>query len=314
MGCMDPLEALAACSITPRGEPEALSSGVTCHAWRVATDHGPLVVRIEREDRPPAAADAPRFEVQAAIADRLAAADPSLAVPRNLGTGVGGGLAWSVETLAPGLPTRDHDGPGPAAARDLGRLLAALHALPVEGFGMLEDRRDVLRGSAGDFVEGVLSRYAEAWPYSGRPLVSHPVTRVAPHLVGRLGEVRDQLERYAEAPVVPLHGDLHGGHVFVEDGRLSGVIDFGSAWAGPAAFDLAGVALFLGWAVLDAALEGYEANGVMRDVRRAEAEQLAVVLVLHRIRRAAEERQVGLPQWVGFLEELLPRATRRGDA
>lgn len=312
---MEPLELVRGLGVTPRGDAVALTSGVSCEAWRVESDRGPLVVRIERADRPTAEADAPRFEAQAAILRRLAEGDTSLAVPRNLGTGAEGGRGWSVDTLAPGEPVRELDGPSVGAAAELGRLLRALHALPVEGFGMLEDRRELLRGTAASFVEGVLARYAEAWPYSGTPLVAHPVARVAPHLLGAIGELREQLERYAEASAVAvLHGDLHGGHVFVEDGRLAGVIDFGSAWAGPPAFDLASVAVFMGWGVLEDVLAGYETNSVLRDVRRAEAEQLAVVLALHRLRRAVEERQGEPARWVGFLEELLPRATRRGDA
>jgi aminoglycoside phosphotransferase (APT) family kinase protein len=311
---MDPLEILRGVGVSPRGAAVALPSGVSCDAWRVESDRGPLVVRVERADRPAAEADEPRFEAQAGIVERIAEVDATLAVPRNLDTGRESELGWSVDTLVPGAAVRDVDAPSRAAAAELGRLLAALHALPVEGFGMLEDRRDGLRGSAGSFLEGVLARYAKAWPYSGQPLVAHPVARVAPQLVGALGELREQLERYADSSTIAaLHGDLHGGHVFVEEGRLAGVIDFGSAWAGPAAFDLASVAVFMGWAVLEEVLAGYEANSVLRDVRRAEAEQLAVVLALHRLRRAVEERQGAAERWVGFLEELLPRATRRGD-
>ena len=83
---MDPLEPLRALGITPRGEAIALPSGVSCDAWRVESDRGPLVVRIERAGRPTAAADAPRFEAQAAILDRLARVQPALPLPTPVAT------------------------------------------------------------------------------------------------------------------------------------------------------------------------------------------------------------------------------------
>ncbi len=315
-GRMDPLDVLRSLDITPRGEAKALPPGVNCDAWRVETNRGVMVVRIERADRADAEADAPRFKAQAGILERLAGVRPALPLPTPIATGDEGGRAWSVDTAIPGRDHRPGDAPTAAVARELGRLLAALHALPVEGFGMLEDRRDVLRGSADDFAAGVLTRYAEAWPYSGQPLVAHPIARIAPQLIGALGDLRDQLERYAEASTIAvLHGDLHGGHVFAaqDEEALAGVIDFNSSWAGPPAFDLASVALNLGWPTLDDVLASYEPNAVLRDVRRAEAEQLAVVVALHRVSRAVRARN-DPARWVEFLEALLPRATRRGDA
>ncbi len=313
---MDPLDVLHALDITPRGEAEALPPGVSCHAWRVETERGALVVRIERADRADAEADAPRFETQAGILERLAGVRPALPLPTPIATGDESGRAWSVDTAIARRDYREGDAPSAAVGRELGRLLAALHALPVEGFGMLEDRRDVLRGSADDFEAGVLTRYAEAWPYSGQPLVAHPIVRHAPPLIGALGDLRGQLERYAEASTIAvLHGGLHGGHVFAapDDGALAGVIDFNSAWAGPPAFDLASVALYFGWVTLNDVLASYEPNAVLRDVRRAEAEQLAVVVALHRVSRTVQARN-DPARWVEFLGELLPRATRRGDA
>lgn len=319
---MDPLEPLRALGITPRGEAIALPSGVSCDAWRVESDRGPLVVRIERADRPTAEADAPRFEAQAGILERLARVEPALAVPAPVATNAtlgaddpfGGAALWSVDTAIEGDPYPLGEGPSTPVASELGRLLAALHALPVEGFGMLEDRRDLFRGSAADFASGVLSRYAGSWPYSGQPLVAHPVARVAPHLVGPLGELREQLERYAEVSTVAvLHGDLHGGHVLAttDPVALAGVIDFDSAWAGPPAFDLASVALYLGWPAFEDVLTAYQSNSVLRDMRRAEAAQLATVIALHRVRRAVEAGNMDPAGSIRFLEDLLPRATRR---
>lgn len=48
-----------------------------------------------------------------------------------------------------------------------------------------------------------------------------------------------------DGPRVWVHGDLHPANVVVEDGTLSGVIDFGSVFAGDPAWDLAAAWLLL---------------------------------------------------------------------
>lgn len=93
--------------------------------------------------------------------------------------------------------------------------------------------------------------------------------------------------------------------------RLGGLIDFGSAWVAPPACELASFAAFYGWPLTRALLEGYEASGVMREVRLAEAYQLAIVVALHRIRRAVEESHPLRQRWLDFLEVTLPLAMRR---
>lgn len=75
-----------------------------------------------------------------------------------------------------------------------------------------------------------------------------------------------QLERRYEeaAPLMAwpdgrlLHGDLEGGHVFVDAaGDYRGLIDFGQAQAGDPRWDLARVPLWDGEDALDALLDGY---------------------------------------------------------
>jgi hypothetical protein len=57
-------------------------------------------------------------------------------------------------------------------------------------------------------------------------------------------------------------------------------------------------------------LEGYTSNSILREIRLAEAHQLAVMLALQKVdkHRGNEER---LAQAVAFLEETLPLAVRR---
>ena len=60
------------------------------------------------------------------------------------------------------------------------------------------------------------------------------------------------------APRVPIHGDLGGHHVLSgEDGRLRGVLDFGDALIGDAAFDFAGLLNAFSWRFIDLVLTSY---------------------------------------------------------
>ena len=71
------------------------------------------------------------------------------------------------------------------------------------------------------------------------------------------------------APEAPqplwLHGDIHGGNMLKQDGRLSGVIDWGLSGIGDAACDLSAA-----WAVFDAP----ERTRFLEAMRASEAEQL----------------------------------------
>ena len=61
-----------------------------------------------------------------------------------------------------------------------------------------------------------------------------------------------------QAPRVPVHGDLDGEHVLSgEDGRLRGVLDFGDALIGDAAFDVAGLLNAFSWRFVDLMLASY---------------------------------------------------------
>jgi aminoglycoside phosphotransferase (APT) family kinase protein len=82
--------------------------------------------------------------------------------------------------------------------------------------------------------------------------------------------VLDLWKAVLEAPRFPgaptwIHGDLHPGNLIVEDGRLSGVIDFGDLTAGDPATDLA-----VTWMMFPPALRpafvtaaGYEGDGAL---------------------------------------------------
>jgi len=314
--------------IAATGEsPNALrivGQGVTAVAWRADADGGSYSVLVALPvetyaDQYPEAG--PRFEARFAVQTALHARDPRCPEPiaTNRGPGIPPsleGIAWMVSTWAEGDAL---EGPMPdAVARDLGEAVAQLHRVPSAGYGMLADTAEAIRGAASDPGEGFTSRWgAEAWPYNGLPLSTHPIVQTAPHLVMPAAALREQLLAYADVPARAVcHTDLSRPNYLVEDGRLSAIIDFGDAAIVPPAVDIASFAFYEVWDATERFLEGYASNSVLRDIRRAEAQQLAVVLALQKIQKHAKRRPdtERLQRAITFLEATLPLASRRSDA
>ncbi len=304
-----------AAGVQPRGA-RIMGRGVTAIGWRIDTDAEPVAVRIALPED--VRSEPTRVEAEFAILDALHPLDGR--VPRPIATSsdedildpLRGALAWSVQTLVEGTPL--DKSPAPLdAARDLGALLARLHALPVEGWGLLEDRRGPLYGVAPDAASGLVSRWPNLWPYDGSTLLAHPIVRLRPALLEPLSRLREQLLRYAEMDARAVcHSDLHADNILCDaDGRLAGTIDFGDAFVGYPAWDLANFAYHFGWPATEALIEGYESKTVMREVRLAEARQLAVPSALVKVRKYLDRDPARLERTLAFLEETLPHAIRR---
>lgn len=306
-----------AAGVEPRGA-RPIGDGASTIAWRVETDGEAVIVLVQKPgDVPP-----PRYAAQLALLDRLHPLDQR--VPQPFGASHDDELAgivptdraWAVIGEVRGAAT-DSAGEAeqltPEAARDLGELLAKLHSIECEGFGWPEDRRDALRGTAPDMEAGLLQRWPASWPFDGSAIISHPVTRQAPHLLDGLAKLREPLLGFNDIDLaVPLHGDLNPRKLLLVDGRLSGLVGFGDLLIGPPALDIASFAYFFGWERVEPLLAGYASNGVMRDVRRAEAQMLSVVIALHQLQKqvAGEERSSRDP--IAFVEETLPLAAPSG--
>jgi len=314
-----------ACGLTPRAAAP-LADGVSTVAWRVETGGEALVVSVER----PASLAGPRrvraaFEARASLLERLHPRDPR--VPRAIVTHadvdpradpLGGRLPWAVTSFVDGRPLGAGDPPArpdprERAARELGTLLRALHALPASGWGMLADERGAPRGVAGEPAKGLLVRWPGLWPFDGRPLIAHPIAPAAPHLVGALAALREPLLRWGDPTLARAicHGDLTPTHVLSSpDGALAGLIDFGDAMVAAPAWDLAGFAWHHGWPLLSTLLEGYEPRRLRREILLAEAQQLSIALALRYYDRDAASGRGG-ERAVRFIEETLPLAIRR---
>jgi aminoglycoside phosphotransferase (APT) family kinase protein len=135
--------------------------------------------------------------------------------------GCGYPWSWSVVPYLPGVPAAASSFDPAAAAAAVGGFLGALHVpAPAD---------------------------APANPFRGVPLAERASTFAA-NLALLTGQVdRDAVLRAwvaaltapgYDGPPVWLHGDLHPANILVNDGQVSGVIDFGDITAGDPASDL----------------------------------------------------------------------------
>jgi aminoglycoside phosphotransferase (APT) family kinase protein len=200
-----------------------------------------------------------------------------LPIPRPERTGVpacGYPYSWSVVPYLPGVPAAEASSFDPAAAAAaVGGFLGALHVpAPAD---------------------------APANPFRGVPLAERASTFAANlALLGSQADRDAVLRAWVAAltapgydgPPVWLHGDLHPANILVNDGQVSGVIDFGDITAGDPASDLS-----VAWMLLPLSCHGsfwsaYQASsgragGPADDALRARARgwalNLAVVFLAH---------------------------------
>ncbi|MFD2083397.1 Predicted kinase, aminoglycoside phosphotransferase (APT) family [Actinopolymorpha cephalotaxi] len=149
-------------------------------------------------------------------------------------------LPYLLMRCLPGGPIDDTDDVDDAdeALVAAGRWLRAVHEIEVEGYGLLT----ASRGPDGTWgqVRGRESTWAD--------VVAHPLGRLPDLVAARIldeslaGRVRAAfaagagLLAYGRGGVL-LHADLHPRHVFAEQGRLTGIIDWGDATAGDPAYE-----------------------------------------------------------------------------
>ena len=204
-----------------------------------------------------------------------------LPIPYPERTGVpahGYPYSWSVVPYLPGVPAAQASSFDPAgAAAVVGRFLGALHVpAPAD---------------------------APANPFRGVPLAERAGTFAANLAVVTSQASQDHVERDAvlrvwvaalatpvyDGPPVWLHGDLHPANILVDDGQVSGVIDFGDITAGDPAGDLAVAWMLLPpawhagfWSAYQAAGgAGGRASDALRARAKGWALNLAIVLLAH---------------------------------
>lgn len=163
-------------------------------------------------------------------------------VPLRIGRpGLGYPWSWSIVPWLHGVPA-DEIEPGEPAAVDLARFLRSLHAAapadaPANPF------RGVTLQSRAAVAQERMSRLAGKTDLLGSEAI-------------RIWQ--EALHAPLDAAPAWLHGDLHPRNVLVEDGRITGVIDWGDMTAGDPATDLAAIwMLFVDAGARAAALSAY---------------------------------------------------------
>jgi len=152
--------------------------------------------------------------------------------------------SWSVVPYLPGVPAAQASFDAAGAAAAVGGFLGALHvpapadapANPVRGVPLAE--------RAGSFAANLA-------------LLTGQVDRDA---VLRVWDAALAAPGY-DGPPVWLHGDLHPSNILVNDGQVSGVIDFGDITAGDPASDLAVAWMLLPLGCHDRFWSAYRAAG-----------------------------------------------------
>ena len=175
----------------------------------------------------PSAAGA--YEHEASVVALLAGTDVPHAGHIAHGTSAEG--AWSVSSRLPGRTLHDAWPAASVAERrsiihSLGEALRALHRVPAPAGLMPPWLRGALAGGS--------------WPAYHPPVVG-----VAMALVEDAGSsasvhswVSSHLPLFDADQHVLVHGDLHGSNIMVDDGRVTGLIDFAEAVAQPADVEL----------------------------------------------------------------------------
>lgn len=158
---------------------------------------------------------------------------------RHIAHGIGPDGPWYVSERLPGRTLHDA-WPGAdshtrqAMVESLGLALRALHRVPVPG--------DLLPPWLADALAG------GPWPAYHPPVVSATLRQVDdarrvpghdPRLLADVAHwVTERVPLFAADRPVLVHGDLHGSNVMVDQGRVTGLIDFAEALSQPADAEL----------------------------------------------------------------------------
>ncbi|MCB9155999.1 MAG: phosphotransferase [Caldilineaceae bacterium] len=177
------------------------------------------------------------FRHEATVVNLLAGSEVPHA--RHLGHGDGPDGPWCVSARLPGRTLHDAwpDADAPtrrAMIESLGVALRALHRVPVPADLMPPWLADALAGKPRvSFHPPVVSaalgqvEVVRRRPGCDAPLLAHVADWV-----------RERLPLFAADELVLVHADLHGSNILVDQGRVTGLVDFAEAVAQPADVEL----------------------------------------------------------------------------
>ncbi|SHG21923.1 Predicted kinase, aminoglycoside phosphotransferase (APT) family [Kaistia soli DSM 19436] len=204
------------------------TSGWVSRVW-VGNEY---VVRLNTDTRFSGA-----YRHEAAVVSLLAGSEVPHA--RHIAHGEGPDGPWYISERLPGRSLSDAwpaaDSPTrQAIIESLGAALRALHRVPVPAGLLPPWLADALSGGP--------------WPAYHPPVVSAtlPQVKAARRLSGHDARlladaadwIKERLTLFADDEPVLVHGDLHGSNVIVDQGRVTGLVDFAEAVAQPADVEL----------------------------------------------------------------------------
>ncbi|GAA4914433.1 homoserine kinase [Stackebrandtia albiflava] len=245
---LNPAELLSRYGRTPTTEPVELPGGQDNRNLRIGTDLGDVVVR--QYLRSPLE----RIRAELELVDFLARRGYPTPAPLPLRAGRFLSEQEPPVAVFEFARGRAADGSDGAPAAQTGELLARLHTLTS---GWLDaripeyDRVAALRATIdGPFeVPG-----AEEWRAAVESFLAENSTGLA---------------ELAELPAGPLHHDMHGANLLVENGRITAVLDFDELNHGPLVIDLARALFYLAVAQPDRGLPAAPAEALVAGYRSA---------------------------------------------
>jgi hygromycin-B 7''-O-kinase len=265
-----------------RGAVESLATGLGGGPVRQMAD-GTVLVALLGTDRvlklyPPFLRDHWAFECAT-----LALLEGALPVPtpRLLERGELGAWPWLLMSQLQGQPLTGVWPALPEPQRlalleDLGRLCAAVHALPAETLQPLSP-------AWSDFLATQLARCVTRQRRTGLP--AHLQAQLSGFLQGEL----------PGGPPVVLTGEYTPMNLLVQGPRLSGLFDFGDGLVGPRAYDWLGPLCFLAAGRAARCAAFFHGYGVAPGAKEREA--LLRLLLLHRYSNLPA--QIAHPGWQG---------------
>ncbi len=213
---------------------ERVSEGVSTYVYRITSDHDNWYLRILPEEGasfvPEAMVHARLREMQVRVPEVIYVEPYNELLQRSI----------MVTTEIPGRPVGQSQELGGEVlaeiAREVGRDLARINSLVVEGFGWV--KRDT---STGEVLLGEWPTYREFvdeyWEADLAYLASHVL---AAEEIAQLERVRAAYDSWLDVERGYLvHGDFDTTHIYQEHGGYTGIIDFGEIRGADRWYDLA---------------------------------------------------------------------------
>ena len=290
-------------------EIESAGSGASSTAWIISCNKDNYVLRVMPPNmNRPVTYRSEFIILKSLFNDGLPVPEPLL-TSFSHPTKLHGAEAWAITRPVPGKPILKNK-LEPSICVHIGQFLRHLHALPCSGFGRLVEEAETITGQQLSHIEGIRARWcwAKIWPFDDSLLDEHPIAMMQPDLFRAISALQEDISQCGQANNVVLnHADLYGEHIFIHNGRLSGIIDFGAAFIGVAGWDFAVIAFYHGWNALKTILEHYAHDESDYSYLLRQSQLLAIAVGLYKLDKAvtANRATEKLQRVLRFLSETI---------